>query len=144
MKQVQRALSSVVLSSQLVTDGATVTANIDTRGYAAATIIVNLGAEETTHAANSTLSLLSSDDTVVSNFATVIADKSLDLTVAKQHRYEVDLLGGKRYLRLSFTAGTTTGGDVRVGAESLLYRASEDPVGTTDMVGSTNDSVQVA
>jgi hypothetical protein len=143
MKQIQRAVSEVALASQLVTDGATVTANVDMRGYNAATILVNLSIEETTHAANSTLSLLSCDTTVVTNFATVVANKSLDLTAAKQHRYEVDNLGGKRYLRLSFTAGTTTGGNVMVGAIVLKARG-DGPASTTAMVASTNDSVQVA
>lgn len=143
MNHLQRAIQKQLLAPQGITDGATVTANLDTKGHDAVSIVVNCAAEESTHAANSTLSLLQSDDTVVTNFATIVANKSLDLAAAKVHRYEVDMKGKKRYLRLSVTAGTTTGGNITVGAVAALHRSAEEPSGTTDILASTSDSVQV-
>ena len=133
----------VMLAPQTVTDGATVTANLDCVGADWAKINVLCSAEESTHAANSTISLSESDDTVVTNFATVTANTSLDLTASKQQRFEVDLRGRKRYLRLSFTAGTTTGGDVDVAAVASLGRLAQGPGSTSDMVASTSDGVTV-
>ena len=129
----QNGIDSVMLASQQITDGATATANLDTRGSDAATIRVNLGTEETTHATAIVCSLLSSDDTVVTNFATVVADQSPDLTTGREVRYAIDMRGQKRYLRLDITAGTQTGSNLDLGAIATLTRNTEDPASTTAM-----------
>ena len=143
VSELQRIKSEVMLASQLVTDGATVTANLDCRGADYARIIVNLGAEETTNATTVTLSLLESDDTVVTNFATVTANATPGLENAHQRVYHVDMRNRKRYLRLSFTAGTGTGSNAYVGAVADLYLQDEAPASTSDMVASTNDAVTI-
>ena len=65
---------SVLVAPQAMTNSATVTANLDTLGASYATIRIALASEINTNAIGPTLSLLSSDDTVVTNFATVVAD----------------------------------------------------------------------
>jgi len=129
----QKLIDTVLLRPQLVTDGATVTANLDCAGAAWASVRVNLSTEETTHANASTVSLLESDDTVVTNFATITADQSVNLETGQEVRYEVDLLGRKRYLRLSYTAGTGTGNDITVGSIGSLSRNVVAPASTTAM-----------
>lgn len=144
MIQSQRGIDTVMLSPQGITDGATVTANLDCRGADYATLRLPFAAEESTHAADTTVSLLESDDTVVTNFATITADVALDLTNAKELRYEVDLLARKRYLRLSVTAGTVTGGNITCAAVATLSRNDESPGSTTEMqAAGTTDSVVV-
>lgn len=125
---------TVLFAPTGITDGAVSTANLDTRLGDWATIRISFAAEETTHATASTISLLESDDTVVTNFATIVADNSsLDLASAREERYEVDLRGRKRYLRLSITAGTTTGGNITFASIATLHRLGAGPASTTDM-----------
>ena len=139
MNQAQAGVDTVLLAPVGQTDGSTRTASLDTinsglTGRAGhITIRVLCNAEETTHAANSTLSLLHSDDTVVTNHVTMVADQSLDLTAAKEVRYELDARKLKRYLRLTCTAGTTTGGNITVAAVATMSRCEEGPESTTEM-----------
>ena len=117
---------SVMIAPQAMTNSATVTANLDTLGASYATIRIALASEINTNAIGPTLSLLSSDDTVASNFATVTADRSAeDITDAASVSYGVDLRGGKRYLRLSVSTETTTNDDVTLGAVATLGRQHE-------------------
>ncbi len=72
---------SLIIAPQAMTNSATVTANLDTKGANYATIRVCLASEINTNAVGPTLSLKHSDDTVVTNFATVVADQTaVDLT----------------------------------------------------------------
>ena len=123
---------SLLIAPQAMTNSATVTANLDTTGAAYATIRVALASEINTNAVGPTLSLLESDDTVVTNFATVTADRSSeDITSAKEVTYGVDLRGRKRYLRLSVSTDTTTNDNVTLAAVATLSRKTEGPAGTT-------------
>lgn len=126
----------VMLPTQALTDGATVTANVDCLGASYVVLQVNVSSEEGTDATNATLSVLASDDTNVSNFATVATNLSLDLLTAKNNTY----CGKppKRYMRVAYTAGTGTGSNSSVGAVAQLLRLSEGPSNTTDMVNATN------
>jgi hypothetical protein len=134
---VPSALKTVVmLPSQAMTDGATVTANLDTKGASYVVIQVNVSSEEGTDATNATCSLLHADTTDVSNFATVATNLSLDLLTAKNNTYAGRPT--KRYLRLAFTAGTGTGSNASVGAVAQLLRLGKGPTNTTDMVNATN------
>jgi hypothetical protein len=109
-----------------MTNSATVTANLDTLGASYATIRIALASEINTNAEGPTLSLLESDDTVATNFATVVADRSdEDMTTAASVSYGVDLRGRKRYLRLSVTTAGDTNDDVTVSAVSTLGRQHE-------------------
>lgn len=144
-QELQKCVSEVVLSPQTVTTSdQTQTANIDMRGYDAYTLIVNMSAEANTNAGNPTLSLLESDDTVVTNFATIVADVSPDLSNAHQHVYQVDMRGRKRYQRLSVTSGTAaTNEEFEYGVTAIKYRADEQPASAAEMVASTNDGVTI-
>lgn len=134
MIESQRGIDTVLLAPQSVTNGATATARLDTNGANYATIRLSFAAELNTNAVGPTVSLLSNDTTVVTNFATVVADQSaIDLTAAKELRYEVDLRGGKRYLRLTVTPATATNDTVTVCAIATLTRNEADPESTTEM-----------
>jgi len=132
-----------LIKAQTITDGATATANLDMKGYDYATIVVNCGDEETTDATLPVVSLLESDDTQVTNFATVVANASPDLLTARNVVRHVDMRGRKRYLRLSVTAGTGTGSNMQFAAVAIQSRAEQQPASTSDMVGSTHDAISI-
>lgn len=135
----------LLLPPQTVTNGATATANLDTRGADFATIAIQYQSEANTNLEGPLTSLLESDDTVVSNFATFdanfeIAAADEDLTGDRLRLYHVDTRSRKRYLRLSVTPGTTDTNDkVTMAALFSLHRLGEAPGSTTDMVATTND-----
>lgn len=130
----QKGTDAILLSPQAMTNSATVTANLDTRGAAYATLRLAFAIEKNTNGVGPTLSLLESDDTVVTNFATIVADRDTEtLIAAKALTYHVDLRGRKRYLRLSVSTDTTTNDDITVGCVSTLSRQENLPASTTDM-----------
>lgn len=128
---------SQLVAARAVTNNATVTANLDCNGADYATIVVNISSEANTNAVGPTISLLESDDTTASNFATVTADITGDAVSAKPIVYGVDLRGRKRYLRLSISSATATNDNFTASAEAILSRLSQAPAGTTS-VTSTN------
>ena len=129
----RQVTDSLLIAPQAMTNSATVTANIDTLGSSYATIRVALASEINTNAVGPTLSLLQSDDTVASNFATVVANRTAeDITTAKEVTYGIDLRGKKRYLRLSVTTATTTNDDVTLASITTLSELEQRPNGTTD------------
>lgn len=129
-----KAEKDTLLFANTMTNSQTVTANLDCRGAGHATIRLLLSQELNTNAVGPTISLSESDDTVVTNFATVTADRSAeDLTAKKEVRYEIDLRKRKRYLRLSITTGTATNDNVAAAAVASLSRNQEDPDTTTEM-----------
>lgn len=128
---------SQLVAARAVTNNATATANLDTNGADYATIIVNISSEANTNAVGPTISLLHSDDTTASNFATVTADITGDAVAAKPIVYGVDLRGKKRYLRLSISSATATNDHFVASAEAILSRVKQAPSGTTG-VTSTN------
>jgi hypothetical protein len=118
------------------------TANLDTDEGSYATIKVHLGSELNTNNTGVVLSLLESDDTNASNFATVTADQTVDNTNEGTHTYHVDLRGRKRYLRISITPDTTTNGLVVYSADAVLERLTVGPSGTATMTDdTTNDTI---
>jgi hypothetical protein len=129
----RQVTDSLLIAPQAMTNSATVTANIDTLGSSYATIRVALASEINTNAVGPTLSLLQSDDTVASNFATVVANRTAeDITTAKEVTYGIDLRGKKRYLRLSVTTATTTNDNVTLASITTLSELEQRPNGTTD------------
>jgi len=111
-----------------------VTANLDTIGANYASIRIPLASEINNDAVGPTLSLLQSDDTVVTNFATITANRTAeDITAAKVVTYHVDLRGRKRYLRLRVSTDTTTNDDVTIAAVSTLTRQTEEPSSASEM-----------
>jgi len=134
MIESQRAIDEVVIDNQAMTSSATVTANLDTSGSSYVTIRILLSKELNTNGVGPTISLLGSDDTVVTNFATIVADKAaVTLVAAKEVRYEIDMRGKKRYLRLSISTGTATNDNISVGAVASKTMNHEDPNTTTEM-----------
>lgn len=120
--------TDTLLFAAAMTNSATSTANLDTRGADWATIRILFRAELNTNAVGPTLSLLESDDTVVTNFATITANRTNeDLTSARAVRYEVDTRNRKRYLRLSVSTTTATNDDVAVAAIATLSRKEKTP-----------------
>ena len=126
-----------MVAARAVTNGATVTANLDTNGGDYATIIVNISSELNTSAVGPTIQLLESDDTTASNFATVTANITGDAVAAKPIVYGVDLRGRKRYQRVSISAATATYDTFTASADAVLSRMDVGPAGTTG-VTSTN------
>lgn len=101
------------------------TANIDCAGANYATIALTCGAELNTSSTNVAVTLLESDDTVVTNFATFNTNNAVtvDNTAAAVHCFHVDMDGRKRYLRLSVTPDATTNGPVLTSAVALLDKS---------------------
>ena len=126
-----------LIVSRALTNNATATANLDTNGADYATIVVNISSEANTNAVGPTISLLESDDTTASNFATVTADITGDVIAAKPIVYGVDLRGRKRYLRVSVSAPTATNDNITISSDAILSRMKQAPAGTTGIV-STN------
>jgi hypothetical protein len=143
MIQAQRSKAYMAIVPQKITDGATATARVDTKGYSYATLLLQTSAEEGTDAGNATLGVLEADVTNVSSFATIVANQSVDNTAAKQTRYDIDLRSRKRYLRLTMTAASVTGSDLIVAGMAVLSRGSAGPASTADEVYSTDDAVVV-
>lgn len=134
MINAQKTKKDVLIAAQAMTSAATVTANLDTLGAGYASIDINFGAELNTNGVGPTLSLLECDTTVATNFATITADLSaVTVTAEKLVRYDVDLRGRKRYLRLSVTTAGATNDDITLAANSTLSRLGEAPSSTTDM-----------
>ena len=134
MIQAQRAKHTVLLNNISSTEQQT--ANFDCIGSDYATIVMIFGAEVNTNATNPTISLLESDDTVVTNFATFDTNferATEDLASAKEVRYEIDMRARKRFLRLSITNATTTNDLIQLTALGVLTRNEQDPANTTDM-----------
>lgn len=136
----------LLLASASQTNSATRTANLDTAGAHYAEITMNFASEINTNAIGPTLSLLESDDTVVTNFATFSSDferSAEDITAAKVIKYGLDLRGRKRYLRLSVTTATATNDNVTMGANASLSKKAIGPASEAAMAGDTNTVVVV-
>lgn len=130
----QKQTLSLLLASASQTNSATRTANLDCLGADYATIIMNLASELNTNAVGPTISLLESDDTVATNFATIIANRTdEDLVAAKVMRWDIDCKARKRYLRLSVTTPTATNDNVTMGAVALLSRKELSPTNTAEL-----------
>jgi hypothetical protein len=138
-------ITQMVAPVKKTTGGATVTANLDMLGYNYASIVVSLSAYDTPSQATApVISLLESDDTVVSNFATYVADKGSAGSAARNYVYHIDMRGRKRYQRISVTNATAgTDNAIVVSVAALQSRAKLLPASTTDMAGSTNDVVTI-
>lgn len=140
----QKGQDTLLIAPRAMTNTATASANFDTIGAEYATIRIALSSEVNTNAIGPVISLLTDDTTVVTNFATITADRTAeDITNAKHVTYHVDLKQQQRYLRLTIDTGTTTNDDVTVSAVGTLTRMHQEPASTTDMRGSTNDAVVI-
>ena len=102
-----------------------------------AEIRIVISTEVTTDNTGPTISLLESDDTVVTNHATFDSNFELadtGVVAGKEIRYLVDLKGRKRYLRLTVTPETVATDDqIQFCAIGTLHRTGVYPGSTTDM-----------
>ena len=124
---------SLLIAPKAQTSSATTTANLDTQGAGYATIRVAFASELNTNAVGPTLVLSQSDDTVVTNFATIDTQAAVDLTAAREMHYGIDLRGKKRYLRLAVTTATATNDNVTFSAIATLSDLNDAPNGTTSV-----------
>lgn len=133
MLQQRLGNDSLLIAPKAQTNSATTTANLDTRGANYATIRVPLASAINTNAVGPTLVLSQSDDTVVTNFATLSSRSAEDITAAKTIAYHVDLRGKKRYLRLAVTTATATNDNITFAAVATLSDLENAPNGTTSV-----------
>ena len=127
--------SKVVINDSGVTNGETATGNIDTLGYDWLTLDVMMTTSNAVTNNPSTLKLSESDDTVVTNFANIsgaVGDTDFtipnaDTSASAIYKFNVDLRGRKRYIKLSVTPLTTQG----VHAIANLGLGDEAPVAAT-------------
>lgn len=144
MRNISAGQVSFLVPPQTALATAEVTASEDMRGFDYATVIVNFASEKNTNGIGPGISLLTSDDTVVTNFATITADRATeDIIAASGVLYHVDMRGLKRYLKLIVTPATTTNDNIVFGATIVKTRAEKSAASTTDMVASTNDAAVV-
>ncbi len=155
MKEILEAPASVVIhpggigtnactaGGAVITSAATASGTFDAQGASHATILVVRGKAPGTAGSGSTttISLLQSDDTNSSNFATYVADKTIaaDTSNAKLQRYEIDLKGRKRYQKITITPGTTAAAtnDAVVGiALVILSREANTPTAAAALADS--------
>lgn len=140
MKNLKKTKSEVMLVPQLVTHGATATANLDCKNYGDAEITVTLGALAGAGTAPSSIKLYESDDTVVSNFSelTALSTGAAAVGASESVRFFVDRSNGarKRYLRVAITVPSgSTNSNITLAAVGRLDRGAEDPSSTSEYGG---------
>lgn len=123
----QGGTDSILLAPDRTAATATRAATVDTRGASYATIRVCSSSAANTNATTVALDLQDDDTTVVSNFATIVAQQTVAITSAFQITYHVDLRGKERYLRLLSTPATTTNDAISLCAIATLFRQGEWP-----------------
>jgi hypothetical protein len=118
---------------------ATVSASIDFAGFKHATVRVLINKRVDSSCAAMTLSLLESDDTVVTNHATITADLTpTPGSGATEQRYEIDLRKRKRYGRLVITPGTNATHDAQGSIAIIsLSRGENAPTAESSLVDSS-------
>lgn len=130
----QAVATELMITPQLLTNADAPTARIDLKGVDYVVLSLQFSIELNTNAVGPGISLLSSDDTIVTNFATITADRATeDLTAAKIVEYRVDARNHKRYLRLVVTNEATTDGDHTLSVLAIKSRLDADPASTSDM-----------
>lgn len=110
--------------------------------YAVLDVIVGVRFHASTGA--TVLSVLTSDDTVVTNHATVVANQTITPgSTTKLVRFLMDTRASKRYLRLTTApAGTVATQDAVVHSAVLhKFRNRVDADAAADLTASTNDTV---
>ena len=130
---------------QMATNDVTTTtsARWDLSGCDYAVLDVIIGARTHSTTAACALSVLTSNDTVVSNFATVVTDQSQTPgTAIKMVRYLIDTRTTKRYLRLTSTPGTVATADA-IAITAVLHKSRQavSADAAADLTASTNDTV---
>lgn len=143
----QRNPDTVWILPASLTAGSNVTANIDCLGadYATVRVLVsNTAGTGVASASGTTVSILSSNVTHSSSFATLVADRT-GIKFGREVRYEVDLTTNRnRYLRVNITAGSAGASNdaVVVAMVATLSKKEDNPTSYSALaVGGTNDAV---
>jgi hypothetical protein len=147
MINAQAQVTKAIISPVSRTAGHTQVGYIDTLGADYVKIDANVSDIATTGTASATggtLSLGESDDTNVSNATTIVADRTA-LKFARNVTYLVDTRTKKRYLHLTFTAGTAgvSNETQLVSAVGSVSRLERAPSATGGMVTGLTNSVAV-
>lgn len=125
------------LATASTTNGATATALFDTLGFNTCTINVNMTTADSTTNKLTTLKISESDDTVVTNFVDITAfvggtntgnftlpAPSTTTNQPNLYKFNIDLRGRKRYLKVTATPPTTQ--SITVWAD--LHKPQQSPV----------------
>lgn len=135
MHNLQAEKQSILIAPIACTNGETVTANLDTKGHEAVDITLQIGAFNggTNGVAPLICKLSESDDTVVTNFADISgATAASALTAGGDVRFNVNLKGRKRYLKLTFSPATaSTNSSTVVSAIARFSRSASAPSSTS-------------
>src|SRR5262249_18829194 len=134
MQNLQAQKQQVMVVPASVTNGATVTANLDCISQEAVDITVVIGAFAggTNGAAPATIKLGESDDTVATNFADITgASANAALSASGSVRFNVDLRKRKRFLKLTFAPAATTNDTVPMVAIAEFDRSEQFPANTS-------------
>lgn len=141
MINLQNSKSQVLLGP---TTAATTTrsASFDWSGADYATIKVLQSASAGTNGGCS-ISLLEADSvpTQATQFATIVADLTAQITTSHEAVYHVDLKSRKRYGKVILTPTTNTNDSIITSVELTLGRLEQAPSNTVNMVATTNDVV---
>jgi hypothetical protein len=143
----QNSVTKAIISPVSRTAGHTQVGYIDTLGSDYVKIDANVSDIATTGTASATggtLSLGEADDTNVSNATTIVADRT-GLKFARAVTYLVDTKLRKRYLHLTFTAGTAgvSNETQLVSVTGATARLEQAPTSTGGMVSGLTNSVAV-
>lgn len=141
MIQAQRTQADLQLATNDVTTTSSARWDLSGCDYAVLDVVLGVRTHSTTAAC--TLSVLTSNDTVVTNFATAVADQSQTPgTAQKMVRYLIDTRAAKRYLRLVTTPGTVATADA-IAITAVLHKGRQavQADAAADLTASTNDTV---
>jgi hypothetical protein len=124
-----------MIDSESITAAETASGTVDTKGFEFASIDITLGTVAATSNNPTTFELQESDDTEWTNFATIsgfVGDSDFDIpaghsTVTQLMKFNVNLLGRKRYIRLDIASLATQ----LCTTVCNLHRASETPINAT-------------
>jgi hypothetical protein len=145
MLNAQNGVTKAVISPVSRTAGHTQVGFIDTMGADYVKVDVNVSDIATTGTASATggsISIGEADDTNVSNATTIVADRTA-LKYARNVTYLVDTKTKKRYVHVTFTAGTAgvSNETQLVSAVATLGRLEQAPSATGGMVTGLTNSV---
>jgi hypothetical protein len=147
MVHAQNQVTKAIISPVSRTAGHTQVGFIDTLGADYAKIDVSVSDIATTGTATATggsISLGEADDTNVSNATTIVADRTA-LKYGRNVTYLVDTKSKKRYLHLTFTAGSAgvSNETQLVSVVGATGRLEQSPSATGGMVSGLTNSVSV-
>ena len=116
-----------------VTAGTTSAGTVDAKGWDYCTVVAQVQQTTTTNQTNA-VNVSDSDDNTT--FVTVAAAQSVTAGAgAGIIRWDIDLRGKKRYVKLTNIQGTVLNGTGAVSGLAILSRGKEQPGSTSDLVG---------